>query len=95
MKMNLKFDSGKVFSVLSNLRLEKINPFLLMATGALLLVLLVFMLFAGGTSQHENDDVLAQAQKSLKQVSVALQSIRRALQDQKREHAAPEPDHAP
>jgi len=69
--MNLKFDSGKVFSVLSNLRLETINPFLLMATGALLLVLLVFMLFAGGTSQHENDDVLAQAQKSLKQVSVA------------------------
>ena len=66
---------------LQNLHLERINPLYLMAAGAVLLLILAVMLFAGGTSQKDNEDILKRAQQSMAQVGGVVQNFRRLLVD--------------
>ena len=67
---------------LQKLHLERLNPMMLMAGGAILLVILAVMLFAGGTSQKDNEQILERAQESMSQVGGVVQSFRRVLEDQ-------------
>ena len=67
---------------LHNLHLERLNPLVLMITGAVLLVVLALLLFAGGTSQQDNEDALDRARQTMGQVGGVVQSLRRVLEDQ-------------
>lgn len=82
-KMNI---SGKIdLSGLPDLRklhLERLNPLMLMASGAVLLLVLAVLLFAGGSSQQENDATLKRAKQTMGQVGGVIQNLRRALEDQ-------------
>jgi hypothetical protein len=66
---------------LQNLHLERLNPLYLMAAGAVLLLILAISLFAGGTSQKDNEDTLERAQQSMAQVGGVIQNFRRLLND--------------
>jgi len=66
---------------LHSLHLERFNPLYLMASGAVLLLILAIMLFAGGTSQKDNEDILNRAQQSMAQVGGVVQNFRRLLED--------------
>ncbi|NOR18479.1 MAG: hypothetical protein GQ538_00140, partial [Xanthomonadales bacterium] len=66
---------------LQKLHLERFNPLYLIASGAVILLILAIMLFAGGTSQKDNEDVLKRAQQSMAQVGGVVQNFRRLLKD--------------
>jgi len=66
---------------LKQLHLERFNPMYLMASGAVLLLILAIMLFAGGTSQKDNEETLQRAQQSMAQVGGVVQNFRRLLDD--------------
>ncbi len=67
---------------LQKLHLERINPLHLIGAGAALLLILAVMLFAGGTSQKDNEQILQRAQQSMTQVGGVVQNFRRLLNDQ-------------
>ncbi len=67
---------------LQKLHLERLNPLMLMAGGAVLLLILAIMLFTGGTSQKDNENILSRAQQSMAQVGGVVQNFRRVLEDQ-------------
>jgi len=67
---------------LQKLHLERINPLYLIGAGAALLLILAVMLFAGGTSQKDNEQILQRAQQSMTQVGGVVQNFRRLLNDQ-------------
>ena len=66
---------------LQKLHLERVNPLHLIGAGVGLLLVLAIMLFAGGTSQKDNEDILKRAQQSMSQVGTVVQSLRRVLED--------------
>ena len=76
--------------------LERLNPFILMTVGAVLLVVLAVLLFAGGAYRQENQATLERAQQSLSQVGGLVRDMRRVLKDQQVQElalmAAAEPD---
>ena len=67
---------------LHKLKLDRVNPLVLMAAGAVILVLVAVLLFAGGASQQENDAALNRARQAMDQVGDVVQNFRRALEDQ-------------
>ena len=81
------------------LRLERVNPMLLVIVGAVLLLVMVLMLFIGGSSQQDNEVALNRAQQSLGQVRDLVKGFRRVLEDQQVQElavmAAAEPDKLP
>jgi len=81
LKVNGKMDL-KGLPDLRKLHLERLNPLMLMASGAVLLLLLAVLLFAGGSSQQENEATLKRAKQTMGQVGGAVQNLRRALEDQ-------------
>lgn len=82
-KRNMNLGSiGKVFGGMNKLRLDRINPMILIGTGSVLLVLLAGLFFLGGDSQKDNDKILESAKQTIKQASSAIQSLRRVLEDQ-------------
>ncbi len=64
------------------LLLERLNPWIVMAVGAVLLAILAVLLFAGGASRQGNESVFKRAQHSMSQVGEVVQTIRRVLEDQ-------------
>jgi phosphomannomutase/phosphoglucomutase len=81
LKINGKMDL-KGLPSLRKLHLERLNPLMLIASGAVLLLVLAVLLFAGGSSQQENDATLKRAKQTMGQVGGVIQSLRRALEDQ-------------
>jgi len=77
-------------------QIEQQNPFLLIASGALALVLAVVLYMAGGASQHSNAETLERVQQVTGQVGSYVQDFRRALEDQQTQElavmAAADPD---
>jgi phosphomannomutase/phosphoglucomutase len=67
---------------LHKLKLDRVNPLMLMAAGAVLLVLVGVLLFAGGASQQDNDAALSRAKQAMEQVGGVVQNFRRTLEDQ-------------
>jgi phosphomannomutase/phosphoglucomutase len=67
---------------LHKLKLDRVNPLMLMAAGAVMLVVVAALLFAGGASQQENDAALNRAKQAMDQVGDVVQNFRRALEDQ-------------
>ncbi len=67
---------------LQSLHLERVNPLHLIGVGSVLLIILAVMLFAGGTSQSDNEEILQRAQQSMSQVGGVVQNFRRLLDDQ-------------
>jgi len=67
---------------LQSLHLERVNPLHLIGAGSVLLIILALMLFAGGTSQSDNEEILQRAQQSMSQVGGVVQNFRRLLDDQ-------------
>ncbi len=63
-------------------KLHRLNPLMLMAVGAVSLIVLTILMLAGGTSQQSNDAILSRAQQTMGQVSGMVQNIRRVLEDQ-------------
>ena len=85
MKIDKNMDVGALISSLGDLkkiRLDRLNPIILMAAGAVLLLILAALLFFGGGSQSDNEKILARAKQTMSQVSGAVQDIRRVLEDQ-------------
>ena len=80
-KPAINLNLGSFFSI-HKLHLDRLNPLVLMAVGAVSLVVLVVLLFAGGTSQQENDAILERAKQSMGQVSNLVQNMRRVLEDE-------------
>ncbi len=82
-KMNIsgKIDFGGLPD-LQKLHLERLNPLMLIASGAVLLLVLAVLLFAGGSSQQENEATLKRAKQTMGQVGGVIQSLRRTLEDQ-------------
>ena len=81
LKINGKMDL-KGMPSLRKLHLERLNPLMLIASGAVLLLVLAVLLFAGGSSQQENDATLKRAKQTMGQIGGVIQSLRRALEDQ-------------
>jgi phosphomannomutase/phosphoglucomutase len=84
MKFDKNMDVGALVSSLGDLKklkLERVNPVMLIAAGAVLLLILTALLFLGGGSQNDNERVLARAKQTMSQVSGAVQDIRRVLED--------------
>ena len=67
---------------LQSLHLERVNPLHLIGAGSVLLLILALILFAGGTSQSDNEKILQRAQQSMSQVGGVVQNFRRLLDDQ-------------
>ncbi len=63
-------------------RIGHLNPLTLIGTGALALILAVFLILTGGVSKADNDAKLRQAEQVLGQVSDQIQNFRRVLEDQ-------------
>ncbi len=80
LKINGKMDL-KGMPDLRKLHLERLNPLMLIASGAVLLLVLAVLLFAGGSSQQENDATLKRAKQTMGQIGGVIQSLRRALED--------------
>jgi phosphomannomutase/phosphoglucomutase len=68
--------------LVQKLHLERLNPLVLVAIGAILLAILAMMLFVGGPSQEENEARLRQASQAVRQASGSVQSFHRVLEDQ-------------
>jgi phosphomannomutase/phosphoglucomutase len=82
-KLNLERISGLSGLInLHKLKLDRVNPLMLMAAGAVMLVVVAVLLFAGGASQQENDAALNRAKQAMDQVGDVVQNFRRALEDQ-------------
>ncbi len=81
LKINRKMDL-KGLPDLQILHLERLNPLMLIASGAVLLLVLAVLLFAGGSSQQENDAALKRAKQTMGQIGGVIQSLRRTLEDQ-------------
>ncbi len=77
----MKLDVRELLRLL-NLRLERLNPFVLMVAGLVCLVVLAVLLFAGGASKQQNDATLNRAKQSMGQVTGMVQNLRRVLEDQ-------------
>jgi len=73
---------GKSFGGLDKLRLEKLNPMVLIGIGGALLLLLAGLVFLGGGSQQSNDEMLERARQTISQVSGSIKNFRRVLEDQ-------------
>ena len=67
---------------LQKLHLGGLNPWLLIASGAVLLVVLVALFFTGGNSQHQNEATLDRAKQTMGQLGGVVQNFRRVLEDQ-------------
>ncbi len=80
--MDTKLDSAKILSLANKLHLGKLKPRTLIVAGVLLLLVLAVMLLLAGNGPQDNQEALADAQKSLKQLTASVQGVRRALQDQ-------------
>ncbi|MGD8385073.1 MAG: phosphomannomutase/phosphoglucomutase [Lysobacterales bacterium] len=80
--MNTKPDSAKTPGLADRLPLRKLKPRTLIVAGALLLLVLAVTLITVGNGPQDNQEALADAQKSLKQLTASVQGVRRALQDQ-------------
>ena len=95
MKAAGKVDLSRLLNRLSS-GLAHLNPFLLIGGGIVSLVIVAVLLFAGGTSQQDNDATLNQAKQVMGQVSSVVQNIRRVLEDQQVQElaaiAAADPD---
>ena len=78
------------------LHLERLNPVHLIASGAILLLVVAALIFVGGTSQQDNDATLNRAKQTMGQVSGVVQNFRRVLEDQQVQElaiiAASDPD---
>jgi len=81
MSFSKKIDLSRLPDI-SNLRLERLNPLMLMATGGILIVVLVMLLTTGGSNQEQNNIALSQAKQSMDNVSDVVQNLRRALKDE-------------
>ena len=75
-------DMGSLINVLM-FRIGNLNPYLLIASGALVLVLVVVLFLTSAPSQEENDEALARAQQVISQVSGVVQNMRQVLEEQK------------
>jgi len=73
---------GKSFNGLKKLHLERLNPMLLIGAGIALLVILAGLIFLGGGSQKDNDQMLGKAKQTISQVSGTVKNFRRVLEDQ-------------
>jgi len=62
--------------------LERLNPLVLIVSGAVLLAMLAALFLVGGTSQQENEATLNRAKQTMAQVGGVVQNFRRVLQDQ-------------
>ena len=82
-KINIsgKPDLGKLLDI-HQWHLERLNPWLLIATGAALLFLVAVLLFAGGNPRQGNEANLNRAKQPMGQVSELIQNIRRVLEDE-------------
>ena len=94
-KTDRKLDLGKLLN-LKKLRLDRLNPVVLIVTGMVLLALLVVLLFTSGTSTQSNNSNLERAKQTLGQVNSSVQNLRRVLEDQQVQElaviAATDPD---
>jgi len=97
--MDIKFDLEKVLGLADKLRLGRLKARTLILAGSLLLLVLVVTMFMGGSGPQDNQEALDDAQKSLKQLTAAVQGVRRALRDQQVQElaaiAASSPDKLP
>jgi len=75
-----KVDLKGLQDVVSN-RVEQLNPLLLMVAGAVFLVLVAVLFFAGGTGSQGNDAQLKQAEQVIGHVSENVQNFNRVLED--------------
>ncbi len=95
LKINTKTDLKKLLS-LQKLQLERLNPLILMASGAILLTVLAVLLFTGGPGNKSNAGALSQAKQAMSQVGNVVQNFRRVLEDQQVQElaasAAADPD---
>ncbi len=82
MKNKTKTDLARLLDIRA-LHLDRLNPFVLMLSGVVSMVILLVLLFAGGTSQQANDATLKRAKLTMGQVSGVVQNLRRALENQK------------
>jgi len=97
LKMNL---SGKVDfqGLLDSLmfRIGQLNPFMLIGSGAVALILVAALFLMGGTSQSSIDAKLTRAEQVIGQVSGLVQNYHRVLEDQQVQElaviAAADPD---
>jgi len=80
-KSSINLDMKGLMS-LRFLSLERLNPWIVMAVGVVLLVILTVLHFAGGASKQDNESVLKRAQHSMSQVGEVVQTFRRVLEDQ-------------
>ena len=74
-------DMGGLFTVVM-FRIGNLNPWLLIASGAAMLVLVTVLFLTGGPSQEENDKTLERAQQVIGQVSGFVQNLRHVLEEQ-------------
>ncbi len=97
MKINQKLDFGNIV-VLKKLHLDRVNPFALVIAGAVMLVIAAMLLFSGG-GPGGSEKILAQAQRTMSQMSSVVQSMRRVLEDEQVQElaaiAAAAPDKIP
>ena len=93
--INKSMDMGRLPS-LQALHLERLNPLVLMVIGAVILIVLAVMLFAGRPSQEDNEASLNRARQTMGQVNDLIQNFRRVLEDQQVQElaaiAAADPD---
>ena len=75
LKQNIDLGAlGKPFGGLQKLHLERLNPWVLIGVGFVLLAILSGLLFLGGGSQKGNEESLEQARQTISQVSGTMVS---------------------
>jgi hypothetical protein len=62
--------------------LERLNPWYLVAAGCVMLVLVVILLFSGGTRVEDNEAAMSRAGQTMGQVNEVIENIRRVLEDE-------------
>jgi len=81
---------------LRKLHLERLNPLMLIASGAALLLVLAVLLFAGGTSQQENDATLKRAKQTISLLGGVIHDFSQTLESRQLQElaltAATDPD---
>jgi phosphomannomutase/phosphoglucomutase len=73
---------GKSIKGLENLHLERLNPMALIGAGTALLLILAGLIFLGGGSQKDNDQMLERARQTISQVSGTVKNFRRVMEDE-------------
>jgi len=97
LKINIseKVDFHGLFDSLM-FRIETLNPFMLIGSGAVALILVAALFLMGGSSQSSIDAKLARAEQVIGQVSGLIQNYNRVLEDQQVQElaviAAADPD---